>query len=131
MSLSYADTSLPDFLCRPSLNYADQALTMQTKPPLCSKRASTIQHSFFNYNLCSRYKNGNGHNLYMQIFKFEGHLKFAKGFRMLKIERFRCSLIVISSYSKVFFGNHCCISHIIFKERFFSLRFNLFTFNEN
>ena len=39
MSLSYADTSLPDLLGRPASN-------MQTKPPLCSKQASTIQHSF-------------------------------------------------------------------------------------
>ena len=44
---AYADTSLPDLLGRPSLHYADRAFTMQIKPPLWSKSASTIQHSFF------------------------------------------------------------------------------------
>ena len=47
MSLHYADTSLPDLLGRSSLNYADQAPAMQTVPLLCSKWASTLQHSFF------------------------------------------------------------------------------------
>ena len=37
MSLHYADRSLPDLLGRSSLNYADQALAMQTVPLLCSK----------------------------------------------------------------------------------------------
>ena len=53
MSLRYADTSLPDLLGRPSLRYAvtslrhaDRYFAMQTKPPLCSKRAFTIQKYF-------------------------------------------------------------------------------------
>ena len=45
-------SSLPDLLGRPSLHYADQASAMQTGPPLCSKRASTIQHSFHLQLLC-------------------------------------------------------------------------------
>ena len=47
MSLCCADTNLPDLLGRLSLRYADQAFAMQTMPPLCSKQASTIRHSFF------------------------------------------------------------------------------------
>ena len=33
MSLHYADTSLPDLLGRPSLNYADQASVMRGREP--------------------------------------------------------------------------------------------------
>ena len=52
VSLSYADTSLQDVLDWPSLHYADQASAMQTMAPRCSKRASTIQHSFFKILVC-------------------------------------------------------------------------------
>ena len=48
MSVCYADTSLLDLLGRLiNLHNADQASAMQTVPPLCSERASTIQCSFF------------------------------------------------------------------------------------
>ena len=39
--------SLQDLLGRPSLHYADNAYAVPTVPALCSKRASSIQHSFY------------------------------------------------------------------------------------
>ena len=50
MSLHYAETSLPDLLSSLSLHYSEQTSAMQTVPPLCIERASTIYGTaFFKY----------------------------------------------------------------------------------